>query len=268
VKAWKFKRILNFIPVAVIMGFVLLPVILVFWISFFSTSFISFPPPGYSLKWYVNLLQQSTFVSAAVLSLEVALITMFFSVIIGTMTSLALSNMRRGREVLQTLFLSPLTVPSIVTGIAVYMTFTMVERIVYIDLVPSMVLLTLGHIVITIPWSIRLISSGLMGINRSLEEAALNLGAGRIKAFLLVVFPQIRPSLMAAAIFSFIVSFGNLEISLMLVSPGHNMLPMETLNYVFWNMDPTIAALSSVQVLFIIILLFIVNKFVGLSKVF
>jgi putative spermidine/putrescine transport system permease protein len=253
---------------AVIIALILLPVVLVFWISLFSTSFISFPPPGYSLKWYVALLSQSSFVGAALLSMEVAVVSMIFSVIIGMMASLGLIHIRKGREALQTVFLSPMTVPSIVTGIAIYVTFTQLERILHLDLVPSIWLMVLGHILVSIPTSIRLITSGLVGVNQSLEEAALNLGASRFQAFIRVVFPQIRSTLVAAAIFAFIFSFGNLEISLMLVAPGHNMLPIETLNYVLWNMDPTIAALSSVQVLFIMILLFVVDRLVGLSVVF
>ncbi|MDR1655500.1 MAG: ABC transporter permease [Treponema sp.] len=261
-------KILLLIMVIVIFALVLLPVVLIFWISFFSTSFIAFPPPGYSLKWYAALLSQSGFVDAAILSTEVALISMVFSVIIGLMASLALVNIRRGREALQTIFLSPMTVPSIVTGIAVYVAFTRLERILHLDLVPSLWLMALGHILSSIPTSIRLITSGLAAVNRNLEEAALNLGATRFKAFTRVVFPQIRPTLMATAIFAFIFSLGNLEISLMLVSPGHNMLPIETLNYVLWNMDPTIAALSSVQIVFIMILLFTVDRLIGLSVVF
>jgi putative spermidine/putrescine transport system permease protein len=261
-------RSLLIIPVVLAFFLILVPVALVFWISFFSTSFLAFPPPGYSLHWYRELLYRTSFVDAAALSLEIALISTVISVFTGLAASLALVRLRRGRELLQTFYLSPLTVPTIVTGIAIYVTFTQMERLFHLDLVPSMWLMTLGHVMVLIPTSIRLITSGLMGVNQSLEEAALNLGASRFQAFVRVVFPQIRPTIMAATIFAFIGSFGNLEISLMLVSPGHNMLPMETLNYVLWNMDPTIAALSSVQVVFIVILLFVVNRLVGLSVVF
>jgi putative spermidine/putrescine transport system permease protein len=264
----KKERSLLFIPVALAFFLIILPVFLVFWISIFSTSFIAFPPPGYSLKWYRELLSKASFVDAAALSVEIALIVTVVSVVIGLLTSLALMHMQTGRETLQTFYLSPLAVPTIVTGIAIYVTFAMLERVMLINLVPSMWLLVLGHVVVIIPTSIRLIMSGLMGINPNLEEASLNLGATRFQAFTKVVFPQMRPTIMAATIFAFIGSFGNLEISLMLVSPGRNMLPMETLNYVLWNMDPTIAALSSVQVVFIIILLLVVNKLVGLSVVF
>jgi putative spermidine/putrescine transport system permease protein len=262
------KNPLLFAAVVVAFFLILLPVILVFWISFFSTSFISFPPPAYSLKWYAALLSHTSFVDAAVLSLEVAAISMVIAVVIGLMTSLALVNMKRGRSGMQTLFLSPLSVPSIVTGIAIFVTFTQVERFFHVDLVPSLAIMVLGHVLVIIPTSIRLITSALVGVNQSLEEAALNLGATRFQAFTLVVFPQLRPTIMAAAIFAFIGSFGNLEISLMLVSPGHNMLPMETLNYALWNMDPTIAAVSSVQVVLIVALLCVVNRLVGLSIVF
>ena len=108
----------------------------------------------------------------------------------------------------------------------------------------------------------------MSGIDRRLEEAALNLGANRVQAYLLVVLPQIKSSIMAAGIFTFIVSFNNLEMSLMLVGPGQSMLPIETLNYVLWNMDPTIAAISTLQVVMVLLLLLIVNKLVGLSNVF
>ena len=131
-----------------------------------------------------------------------------------------------------------------------------------------MFVLIMGHVIITIPWAIRLINSGMSGIDRRLEEAALNLGANRVQAYLLVVLPQIKSSIMAAGIFTFIVSFNNLEMSLMLVGPGQSMLPIETLNYVLWNMDPTIAAISTLQVVMVLLLLLIVNKLVGLSNVF
>jgi putative spermidine/putrescine transport system permease protein len=266
--AYTISKKLMSILVILIIGLVLLPVMLVFWISVFSTKFISFPPEGYSFKWYAALLKAPNFLDAAFLSVQVALITMTISVVIGMAGSLALVSMRRGREALQTLFLSPMAVPSIAIGIAVYVTFTQFERVFMVNLVPSMWLLVLTHITVSIPMSIRLISSGLAGVSKSLEEAALNLGASRFTAFVRVVFPQIRPTLIAAAIFSFIGSLGNLEISLMLVSPGHNLLPIETLNYILWEMDPTIAALSSVQVALVLLLLLITDRVVGLSIVF
>ncbi len=265
----KVSKYISLLPILLIMCFLLLPVILVLWISFFSSELIVFPPPGYSLKWYLSLFNKKNFVKATGLSLQIALISTTISVVVGTMTSIGLNEYKsRGKGFLQSFYISPLVVPSIVTGIAIYTTFASVGRLTSFRLVPSSPVLILGHVLITIPWAIRLISSGLTSVDKSLEEAAMNLGASRLKAFLYIVFPQIRASMLAAAIFTFIVSFSNLEISLMLVGPGQSLLPIETLNYVLWNMDPTIAALSSLQVVMVLALLLIVNKLVGLGNVF
>ena len=263
------RTILSRIPVVLVMVYILLPVVLVIWMSFFSSEMILFPPKSYSIKWYLNLMSKRNFISAAKLSVEVAITATIISVIIGTLTSIGLNQRRfRGREWLQTYFLAPLTIPTIVTGIAIYATLTTIGRAVGQKLVPSTAVLILGHVIITIPWAIRLINSGMSGVDKRLEDAALNLGASRLQAYLFVVLPQIRSSIMAAGIFTFIVSFNNLEMSLMLVGPGQSMLPIETLNYVLWNMDPTIAAISSLQVVSVLLLLLIVNKLVGLNNVF
>ncbi len=265
----RIQRVLSRIPVVLVMIYILLPVVLVVWMSFFSSKMIIFPPKGYSIEWYLNLFSKRNFVSAAQLSVQVAVIATIISVTIGTLTSIGLNQRRfRGRELVQTSFLAPLTIPTIVTGIAIYATLTTIGQWVNQKLVPSMFVLIMGHVIITIPWAIRLINSGMSGIDRRLEEAALNLGANRVQAYLLVVLPQIKSSIMAAGIFTFIVSFNNLEMSLMLVGPGQSMLPIETLNYVLWNMDPTIAAISTLQVVMVLLLLLIVNKLVGLSNVF
>ena len=262
------RTILSRIPVVLVMVYILLPVVLVIWMSFFSSEMILFPPKSYSIKWYLNLMSKRNFISAAKLSVEVAITATIISVIIGTLTSIGLNQRRfRGREWLQTYFLAPLTIPTIVTGIAIYATLTTIGRAVGQKLVPSTAVLILGHVIITIPWAIRLINSGMSGVDKRLE-AALSLGASRLQAYLFVVLPQIRSSIMAAGIFTFIVSFNNLEMSLMLVGPGQSMLPIETLNYVLWNMDPTIAAISSLQVVSVLLLLLIVNKLVGLNNVF
>ena len=97
------------------------------------------------------------------------------SVFIGTLTSIGLNQRRfRGKEALQAYFLSPLTIPSIVTGIAIYATLTTIGQWAGQKLVPSTLVLILGHVIITIPWAIRLINSGMSGVDRRLEEAALN----------------------------------------------------------------------------------------------
>jgi putative spermidine/putrescine transport system permease protein len=263
------SRFLRNTILTLIFIFILLPVGMVVYMSLISNSLITFPPKGYSFSWYSKILDQPDFFNAFILSFEVAFVATIFSLIIGLLTSLALSKYEfKGKGFLQNIYLSPLVVPAIITGIAIYIFLFNAQKWLGLRIVPSMASLIIAHIVITIPWTVRLIHAGLEGTSQSLEEAAINLGASRFKAYWHVIIPTIRPSLIAAGIFAFIFSFNNLEISLMLVSPGQTTLPIAIYNYVFWKLDPLIAAVSTVQIVIIAILMIIADRIVGLSKVF
>ena len=110
-------------------------------------------------------------------------------------------------------------------------------------------------------------TANLVGVDRSVEEAALSLGASPLVAALKVTLPLIWPGIVAAAMFSFVVSFGNLEISLLLVTPGQTTLPIAILQYLQWKIDPTIAAVSAIQIAVIGTGLLITDRFVSLAKV-
>lgn len=265
----KMPRFLSASVLTAIFAFLLAPVLLVVWISFFSQQLIAFPPKGYSLAWYQNLWEQTNFIDAFFLSFEVALAATAVSMVIGLLASVGLTRFDLpGKHSLQSLFLSPLVVPVIITGMAMYMFFIRFQRMIGLDLVPSFLVLVLAHVVITLPWTVRLITAGLTGINEELEEAAMDLGASKWRAFWCVTLPIIRPSIVAAGIFAFIFSFGNLEVSLMLVGPGEATIPIEILNYVFWKVDPTIAAVATVRIAITAVLMLIADRVVGLSNVF
>lgn len=262
------KRIVKKIPIYLIFGFIILPVFMVVWISFFSTELITFPPKGYSLKWYQSLPEQLGFLNSFYLSLKVSFFAMVISLILGLAASIALIRYDfKGKKFFELLFLSPLIVPTIISGIAIYIFLFNVQNMFDANLVPSLWSLVFAHVIIGLPWTVRIISAGLLNINPSLEEASINLGSTRFGAFINVVLPNLKPSIIAAAVLSFIYSFNNLEISLMLVMPGETTLPIEILNYVFWRVDPLIATVSTVQILIIGLLMWIVNKFVNISKV-
>ncbi|TMG92717.1 MAG: ABC transporter permease [Betaproteobacteria bacterium] len=233
--------------------FMVLPIALVLWLSFFGNEILSLPPEGYSLRWYSEIFAQRQFISGFWTSLEVALLATACGLLVTTPASFALTRSRfRGREAFLQLLMSPLIVPAIVIGASLYMSF---------------VELAVGHILITIPWSMRLITANLIGVDRSVEEAALSLGASPLVAALKVTLPLIWPGMVAAALFSFVVSFGNLEISLLLVTPGQTTLPIAILQYLQWKIDPTIAAVSAIQIAVIGTGLLITDRFVNLAKV-
>ena len=236
---------------AVALGYAVIvsPLVFVSWLAFFKNEVVSFPPEGYTLRWFRNILDQSNFVDGFLTSLEVGLVAMVVGLAVGVPASLALARRRfRAREPINTLLLLPLVVPGVVAGAAIYVFQVEAEVRTGLPLVAALPGLVLAHVMITIPWTVRLVSASLIGLDPSAEEAAMNLGAGPVATFFRVTLPMVRPGVVAAAVFSFIVSFGNLEMTLFLIGPGRTTLPIAVLQYLEWRIDPTIAAVSFLQI--------------------
>ena len=236
---------------AVALGYAVIvsPLVFVSWLAFFKNEVVSFPPEGYTLRWFPNILDQSNFVDGFLTSLEVGLVAMVVGLAVGVPASLALARRHfRAREPINTLLLLPLVVPGVVAGAAIYVFQVEAEVRTGLPLVAALPGLVLAHVMITIPWTVRLVSASLIGLDPSAEEAAMNLGAGPVATFFRVTLPMVRPGVVAAAVFSFIVSFGNLEMTLFLIGPGRTTLPIAILQYLEWRIDPTIAAVSFLQI--------------------
>ena len=249
-------------------GVILTPLLFVCWLSFFSNEIVTFPPQGYTLRWFAHIFDQNNFVSGFATSLQVALLAMIGGLLLGVPASLVLARHRfPGRELLNTLLLLPLVVPGIVAGTAIYVFQIEIEIASGLPLLGSRAGLVLAHIMITIPWTVRLLTASLAGFDRSIEEAALNLGATPVQAFLKVTLPVIKPGIVAAAVFGFIISFGNLEMTLFLVAPGQTTLPIAILQYLQWRIDPTIAAVSLLQIVLIGAGMLITDRYVKLTRV-
>jgi len=252
----------------VTLAFILLPLVFVTWLAFFEQAIPSFPPRGYSLKWFVSIGENPRFVDGFWLSLRVAIAGMLIGLALGVPAALCLARYRfPGREPLGNLLLLPLVVPGIVLGTSLYVFH--VEATIWTELpiLGSMAGLVAGHILIVVPWTVRLVSASLAGVDRSLEEAAQSLGATPVTAFFRVTLPTIRPGIVAAALFGFVVSFGNLEMSMFLVGPGRTTLPITILQYLEYRIDPTIAAVSVLQIILIGAAMAITDRFVKLSRV-
>lgn len=254
--------------VALIYLFMLSPLLFVLWLSFFNDAIISFPPSGYTFAWYLSAWENPAFANGFVLSAQVAAVAAIFSVLLGTLAALALHRYRfRGSSLVNSLLLSPLVVPGIVAGIAVYLFYLSAENVLDIDIVGTYSGLVAAHIALTIPWTLRLVTASLGSLDQTVEEAARNLGANSFQTFVRVTLPMLRPAIVASALFSFIVSFENLEVTLPLVGPGHTTLPIAIMQYLEFNMDPTIAAVSAVQIILLGIVMLVTDRFVKLSLV-
>lgn len=234
--------VLRAVIVAVLV-FLLAPLLIVVIVSFGQAAFIQFPPRALSLRWYFNLAQLDGFLDSLVLSLELAAITSCLTAFLGVSASLALTRYRfRGRQALMSLFLSPLILPAIVIGIG------MLQYFRAIGFLSTFTTLIVAHVVITLPYMIRTVTSSLELQNESLVEVSRVLGADALQTFAFVIVPGIKSALIAAVLFTFITSFDNYSVSLFLSDAEYETLPIRILNYVEKTIDPTVAAASSILI--------------------
>ena len=253
---------------ALSLGFILLPLIFVTWLAFFRQEIPSFPPEGYSLQWFTAAANNKSFIDGFILSLEVGVAATLIGLVLGVPASLALVRHRipLGSGI-STFLLLPLVMPGIVLGTATYVFQIEVEVATEIPVMGSLIGLVAAHSLVVIPWVVRLVTASLAGFDRSIEEAAQNLGAGPFTTFWRVTLPSIRPGIVAAALFGFVTSFGNLEMSLFLVGPGRTTLPIAILQYLEWKIDPTVAAASLIQIVLIGAAMIVTDRYVKLSRV-
>lgn len=254
--------------VLLVYAFMLAPVVIVLVVSVFDDEIVTFPPSGFTLSWYANAWAQRDFSRGMVTSLQVAVAATAIGVPLGTAAAFAIARgATPGAGALTTLLLSPLAVPGIVAGAAVYMFFVRAGDFLDRDVAGTFHGLIAAHVMLTIPWTMRLVLASLQALDRRAEEAAANLGASPWTVFRRVTLPHIRPGLVAGALFSFIQSFENLELTLFLVGRGSTTLPVAMLGYLEFRMDPTLAAVATVQIILVAALMMLADRFVELARV-
>lgn len=245
---------------AAVVVFMAAPILIVIVNSFNSTSYGQWPPPSLSLRWYGNLFQQQDFGAAAVRSVFVAVGATALTLVVGTMAAVALVRMRLpGRAAINGFLLSPMIVPHVALGLA---GFTLFLRLHIYGTVPSLVF---AHGVLLLPFVVTIVGAGLVRLDPSLEEAATDLGASRLRAFWAVAVPQFRASLAIAAVLGMVVSFDELDASIFLVSPQNQTLPVAMYTYMQKYQDPTLSALSTLLIAATLILASVMLRFFGPS---
>jgi putative spermidine/putrescine transport system permease protein len=250
------------------LGFILLPLVLVTWLAFFRQEIPSFPPEGYSLQWFGAVMNNKSFVSGFILSSQVGVAATLIGVVLALPASLAIARRRFfGRGIVNALMLMPLIVPGVVLGTSIYVFQIEAEIATGVQMLGSTAGLIAAHALVVIPWAARLVSASLASFDPAIEEAAKNLGAGPWTTFYRVTLPSIRPGIVAGALFGFVTSFGNLEMSLFLVGPGSTTLPIAILQYLEWKIDPTVAAVSVMQIVLIGVAMLITDRYVKISRV-
>lgn len=243
--------------------FLLAPIVVVLLSSLTTTEFIVFPPKGITLRWYVELVHHPEFMQSFILSIMVALGTSILSTIFGTLASIAIVRYQfRGKTAIVQLVGSPLLIPSVVFGVALLQFYS------WIGLAASPVALIIGHIILTVPFVMRLVVASLVGFDRSIEQAAMNLGAGSFRVFFQITLPVIKSGVIAGAIFAFITSFDDLTVALFIISTDVVTLPVRIYTYMQYQYDPIITSVSSIMILLTIVLMVIIERVLGVGKVF
>ncbi|KPL51215.1 ABC transporter permease [Prosthecomicrobium hirschii] len=237
------------------------PTAVVIIVSFTSGFSLRFPPPGYSLRWYGELLDAWQLHFAAMNSLKVAAWTTGLSVVLGTMAALAIARSPKwSAKLLDSFFMSPLVLPALAFGLAGLMFFSA------LGLPVSPMTLIIGHTVVCVPYLVRNTVAALSQLDPSLLECSASLGADRLYTFRRITLPLILPGILAGGFIAFMSSFDNVPVSLFLRDAATDMLPIRMWQDLEGKLDVTIAALSGVLIVVTIALIMVMERLTGLSR--
>ncbi|MGL4346380.1 MAG: ABC transporter permease [Cellulosilyticaceae bacterium] len=240
--------------------FLFLPLLIIAVTAFGGESTITFPIQSFSLKWFANVFASESFMSSFALSIQVALLATLLALLVGVPAAYAMARYNiKGKKFLKSFFLSPTIIPGIVVGFSLYQFIVIGLRI------PVFYGLLLGHFLAVLPYIIRIVGSSLEQFDFSIEEAAWSLGCDKFSAFFKVVLPNITSGISAAFMLAFINSFNNIPVSMFLSGPGVSTFPTSLMNYIEYYYDPTVSAVSVLLMLTTMIIMFIVEKTLGIA---
>jgi len=255
-------RWLVYIFLTLIIVYLLAPNLAVIVMSFNKSKYLQFPITELSLKWFENAVTIPAWRRAFLNSLVLALLTATASTVIGSLAALGVHHSRgKMKDMMTSFFLAPMAIPQLLLGIALLLVLGR------FGLTGSMLALFLGHILVTVPYVIRMVLAGLPTVSQNIEEAAYTLGADEITTLMKITLPNIKSSVISGALFAFILSFDNLMISLFLASSKVNTIPVKILETLEWEMDPTVAAVSAIFMVLTFSIMLILQKTVGLDFV-
>ena len=247
--------------IALIYIFLLAPLLIVVAVSFGADSSVTFPPRALSLHWYAMAFQSNMFRQALINSIVIGAFSALASTVLGLGAATAITQMQaRWRAMLEAIFLSPLVVPGVLFGIALLATSAQV------GLRASWTKLLLAHIVITLPYAVRMILTGYARLDPTYQQASATLGASSFETFRYVTLPMIKPGIIAGALFGFVISFDNVPVSIFLVDADTTTIPIAIMSYLEYNFDPSVSAISSIIIVSMIGIALVLERIVGLRR--
>lgn len=265
-KRWtdNFNSALGWTVILAAVALLVVPVLMTFVASFDSRNFMGpFPPKGLSFRWYEKLFDDSRYLTGLTTTLIVTFPAALIASGFGVAAAIALDRGHfRGRETIGSMFLSPVIAPGVVIG------FSLLLFLAKLGIDNGFVRLLLGHILLSIPYTTRIGLASLIGIRRSLNEAALVLGANEWRAFWSVTFPLARTGIVSGFIIAVAFSLDDVAISAFLGDSSNYMFSISLLSNMRANFDLTTAAASVLLIGFTVLLVFVIDRFVGVDKAF
>ena len=228
---------------SLVFAYLVFPLLIVIPVSFSSGTYLSFPPPGFSLRWYENFFGRPDWLDAASLSIRIGVTVMLLATALGAPAAIALVRSSfPGKRLAMGFIVSPLIAPVIIVAIGVYFFYAK------LGLIGNPFALVIAHTCLAVPFVVINVSAALHGFDERLEHAAMNLGATPWRTFWQVTFPIIRPGIFAGALFAFISSFDELVVALFVSGSTAVTLPRKMWESIRFEIDPTIAAVSTILV--------------------
>lgn len=251
----RLSQVLFVVLVAAILLYLILPVLIVVPMSFSEARFLQFPPREWSLRWYEAFFSSGEWMAASKVSLITALVTTVVSLPVGMAAAYAInSSSLRVVRTLQIVLLLPMMVPIILIAAGVFFVYARV------GLISTLTGLILAHIMLALPYVIIALLAGLRNFDMSQEMVARSLGMNRFRAFMAVTLPQIKPSVVSATLFAFITSLDETVVALFVSGGDNQTLTKRMFTALRDEIDPTIAAISSLLILASLLLVVIAGR--------
>ncbi|MEM5384292.1 MULTISPECIES: ABC transporter permease [Paraburkholderia] len=225
--------------------YLILPVLAIVPLSFSSSTFLVYPIPGWSLRWYQNLIASDEWRMAAKNSFIVAPSATVLATVLGTLAAIGLTKANfKGKALLMAVLISPMIVPVVVVGVGMYLFFAP------LGLANTYIGLIMAHASLGVPFVVTTVAATLQGFNYNLVRASLSLGASPVKTFFNITLPVIAPGVISGALFAFATSFDEVVVTLFLAGADQTTLPRQMFTGIRENISPTIAALATILIVF------------------
>lgn len=251
------KRWPTWLILALGFGFLYIPILVLMFYSF-NENKLATVWSGFSLKWYGKLLENDQMLGAAWISIKIAFFTATAAVILGTLAALVMTRMRRfpGKTLFGALITAPLVMPEVILGLSILMMFMSLGSLV--GLAPRGILsIWIAHVTFTLAFVTVVLSSRMAELDKSLEEAAMDLGANRVKVFFLITLPIIAPAIVSGWLLAFTLSLDDVVVASFVSGPSSTTLPMVVFSSARRGLNPQVNALATIMIVVVSVAAFI-----------